>query len=192
MERMSLRSWLNSLTNQELHDRYELYGWDLAELREAYVDDDSDTVPVGEAIAYFTAMRHAISEVIEYRDRIARDTGINRNRRTVQSMGRDRWNAIKVAMPITTYLHWEGVAIPPQREGRRVKISCPLGLHEDSTPSFTIYPNDKGWYCFGCNQGGTVIDLVLLDQKLNDPRLALEYLEALIRETTSSLMTVRR
>lgn len=38
---------------------------------------------------------------------------------------------------------------------------CRCPLHSgDNTASLKLYPDGKGWYCFGCHQGGTVIDLV--------------------------------
>lgn len=38
--------------------------------------------------------------------------------------------------------------------GRRLQIRCPLPNHRDSTPSFTIYPNNS-WCCYGsCNKTG--------------------------------------
>lgn len=36
--------------------------------------------------------------------------------------------------------------------GRRVNVRCPL--HNDRTPSLSIYP-DGSYYCFGCGQHGT-------------------------------------
>lgn len=42
---------------------------------------------------------------------------------------------------------------------------CPL--HEERTPSFRIYPNNNSWYCFGCGEGGDVIDLVMKTQGLS-------------------------
>jgi len=36
---------------------------------------------------------------------------------------------------------------------------CPLPDHEDRSPSFTVYPGEGGWYCFGCLRGGDVIEL---------------------------------
>ena len=47
------------------------------------------------------------------------------------------------------------------------KMCCPF--HSDKTPSFKVYPNDRGWYCFGCNRGGDVIDFVRLLYNLNFP-----------------------
>jgi hypothetical protein len=41
----------------------------------------------------------------------------------------------------------------PNREG---KVICPA--HDDSHPSCRLYPGDRGWYCFACGAGGSVID----------------------------------
>ena len=36
-------------------------------------------------------------------------------------------------------------------------IRCPLPDHDDRTPSFHLY--DEGWYCHGCERGGSIYDL---------------------------------
>lgn len=36
--------------------------------------------------------------------------------------------------------------------GKELKGLCPF--HPEKTPSFTVYPNDKSFYCFGCSTGG--------------------------------------
>lgn len=46
------------------------------------------------------------------------------------------------------------------REGRAVNIKCPF--HNDRTPSMTIYPNDRGFYCHGCKAKGNTIDFLVL------------------------------
>lgn len=38
-------------------------------------------------------------------------------------------------------------------------IRCPF--HHERTPSLKIYPGVKGWHCFGCGKGGSVIDFVM-------------------------------
>lgn len=43
----------------------------------------------------------------------------------------------------------------PNRAGY---ICCPF--HGEDTPSLKIYSDNRGWYCFGCNRGGDVIDFV--------------------------------
>ena len=37
-------------------------------------------------------------------------------------------------------------------------ISCPF--HSEKTASLKIFPNKRGWHCFGCETGGSVIDFV--------------------------------
>lgn len=37
-------------------------------------------------------------------------------------------------------------------------ICCPF--HGEKTASLKIYPGVKGWHCFGCHRGGSVIDFV--------------------------------
>ena len=44
---------------------------------------------------------------------------------------------------------------PIDRQGR---IHCPF--HDDQTPSLRLYPGARGWWCFVCNEGGSVIDFV--------------------------------
>lgn len=41
--------------------------------------------------------------------------------------------------------------------GRDGKAICPL--HDERTPSLHAYPDDQGWWCYGCQRGGTIIDL---------------------------------
>lgn len=38
-------------------------------------------------------------------------------------------------------------------------ITCPF--HTERTPSLKLYPEARGWYCFGCHTGGSVIDFVM-------------------------------
>lgn len=38
-------------------------------------------------------------------------------------------------------------------------MRCPF--HEEKTASFKVYADGKRWKCFGCGEGGTVIDFVM-------------------------------
>ncbi len=41
--------------------------------------------------------------------------------------------------------------------GRDGKVACLF--HDDRTPSLEVYAEPAGgWYCFGCDRGGTIID----------------------------------
>lgn len=46
-----------------------------------------------------------------------------------------------------------------KRRGRVLVGLCPF--HQERDPSFTVWPGDGGWYCFGCGKGGDVIDFVM-------------------------------
>lgn len=51
-------------------------------------------------------------------------------------------------------------ALTGEQVGRSGLIRCPLPDHEDRTPSCQIYDDaERGWFCFGCERGGTIYDL---------------------------------
>ena len=50
--------------------------------------------------------------------------------------------------------------------GSRFTGRCPF--HEEKTPSFSVNPVDKLYYCFGCGKGGDVISFV---RETREPRL---------------------
>lgn len=177
MRSQSHESWLRTLTTQELHDRLEMVGWDRAELE----DERASRADIYESARdYFDFLLSSFNTEIGRRARLRDQFAVNRTVKT-SPMGRERFDAVKRAVPITTLL-WDFGAGSPLPAGNRQIMSCPLGLHDDSTPSFTIYPGDAGWYCFGCNQGGSVIDLAMLLLRTNDPRVALDHVEGIARE----------
>src|SRR6266508_5547725 len=47
---------------------------------------------------------------------------------------------------------------PLRRVGARWTGRCPF--HEERTPSFSVNPTEKLYYCFGCQKGGDVISFV--------------------------------
>lgn len=50
------------------------------------------------------------------------------------------------------------VGRPVTKRGKNKVCRCPL--HNDKTPSFTIFPENR-WHCFGCNVGGDSISLAM-------------------------------
>jgi len=56
-----------------------------------------------------------------------------------------------------------------RRRGRNVIGLCPF--HTEKTPSFTLYPENGSFYCFGCGVGGDAIRFVMKAENL-------EYMEA--------------
>lgn len=42
-----------------------------------------------------------------------------------------------------------------KKEGRNYVGSCPF--HHEKTPSFKVFPDRKGWVCFGCGAKGDIV-----------------------------------
>ena len=56
-----------------------------------------------------------------------------------------------------------------KRRGSNLVGLCPF--HNEKTPSFTVYPENGSFYCFGCGAGGDVITFIRQIENL-------DYLEA--------------
>jgi len=54
---------------------------------------------------------------------------------------------------------------PLRKSGARLTGRCPF--HEERTPSFSVNPVDKLYYCFGCGRGGDMITFVKETQSLD-------------------------
>ena len=51
-----------------------------------------------------------------------------------------------------------GSYVSLKRAGSNLKGLCPF--HSEKTPSFTVYPQDNSFYCFGCGVGGNAITFI--------------------------------
>jgi hypothetical protein len=69
--------------------------------------------------------------------------------------------------------------------GNRQVCNCPI--HSDTNASFTLYPNDGGWYCFGCGKGGNIINFIKAIDEV-DFRGALRKLEEYTRDNNVKLV----
>ncbi|MFA6281832.1 MAG: DNA primase [Candidatus Omnitrophota bacterium] len=54
--------------------------------------------------------------------------------------------------------------IPLKRAGRNFKACCPF--HGEKTPSFMVSQQKQIFHCFGCNEGGGVIQFLMLHEKM--------------------------
>jgi DNA primase len=52
-----------------------------------------------------------------------------------------------------------------RRAGREMKACCPF--HHEKTPSFTIFADDRRYYCFGCGACGDVLDFLKAAEGVN-------------------------
>ena len=66
-----------------------------------------------------------------------------------------------------------GSYVTLSRSGANLKGLCPF--HSEKTPSFTVFPSDGHYYCFGCGEGGDVITFTMKLENL-DYRGALDFL----------------
>jgi hypothetical protein len=77
---------------------------------------------------------------------------------------------IKDKVSISTLCNYLGIEIANNRG------LCPI--HSEDNPSFTIYPEDNHFFCFGCQARGDVIDLVKLMQNFPYSKDAAHWLAA--------------
>lgn len=64
---------------------------------------------------------------------------------------------IRDRFPLSAVASQAGVKL--DRAGREWTACCPF--HPDRTPSFTIYADDRRFFCFGCGAQGDVLDFVM-------------------------------
>lgn len=62
--------------------------------------------------------------------------------------------AENIRQSVSTKMLMEASGIAVNRQGFAV---CPL--HHEKTASLKVYDGSRGWWCFGCQTGGDVIDL---------------------------------
>ena len=73
--------------------------------------------------------------------------------------------ALKERHPLGDVVEATGVAL--RGRGRVRQGVCPF--HEEAEGSFTVYADSQRWYCFGCGEGGDVLDFVRRAEGLSLP-----------------------
>ena len=87
-----------------------------------------------------------------------------------------------------------GSYISLKRAGSNLKGLCPF--HNEKTPSFTVYPADNSFYCFGCGAGGDAISFIRKRENLDYPD-AVEFLAqragiTIVSDDNGKLPTVQK
>lgn len=67
----------------------------------------------------------------------------------------DKAQEIKIRVSMQDILHRYGY-----QTNRAGFLKCPFHSG-DNTASLKVYKGDRGWHCFGCGKGGSVIDFVM-------------------------------
>jgi DNA primase catalytic core len=52
-----------------------------------------------------------------------------------------------------------GKDVQLRHSGKKFSGLCPF--HNDTHPSFEVYPQTQSWFCYGCQKGGSLIDYVM-------------------------------
>jgi len=60
-----------------------------------------------------------------------------------------------------------GSYVTLKRAGSNLKGLCPF--HSEKSPSFTVYPGDNSFYCFGCGIGGNAVTFIRQIEHLDYP-----------------------
>ena len=60
-----------------------------------------------------------------------------------------------------------GSYVTLKRAGSNLNGLCPF--HSERTPSFTVFPATRSFYCFGCGAGGDVITFIMREENLDYP-----------------------
>ncbi len=58
-----------------------------------------------------------------------------------------------------------GSYVTLKRAGSNLNGLCPF--HSEKTPSFTVFPATKSFYCFGCGAGGDVVSFIMREENLD-------------------------
>lgn len=66
----------------------------------------------------------------------------------------DKASEIKRLVPMTRAAPFYGIEV-------RGDGFCRCPFHGERTASMKVYDGDRGWHCFGCHEGGSVIDFVM-------------------------------
>ena len=95
-------------------------------------------------------------------------------------MARIREASVREAVEAADMVEVVSARTQLRRSGARWTGLCPF--HDEKTPSFSVNPVDKLFYCFGCGKGGDVISFVRETEQL-DFAQAVEWLAERFRVT---------
>ena len=95
-------------------------------------------------------------------------------------MARIRESSVREAVEAADMVEVVSARTQLRRAGARYTGLCPF--HDEKTPSFSVNPADKLFYCFGCGKGGDLITFVRETEQL-DFAQAVEWLAERYRVT---------
>ena len=88
-------------------------------------------------------------------------------------MARIAQNSIDQVVATADIVEVVGQYTDLKKAGANFSGRCPF--HEERTPSFSVNPVEKLYYCIGCGAGGNLIGFVMAKENMDFPE-AVEYL----------------
>lgn len=157
LDLVAYRSEITTVPTAVLLTQQEYWGWEEADL-----GDDEAAAPT---LAFVRFKRDEVGRELERRSRLAdRPAAPQVSWSPVSDPA--AWQTIKDRLDLKGVIEQLGAVRGFQRAGDRTVCSCPLGIHPDTTPSFTVYP-DQHFHCFGCGIGGSVIDFYMIVRQVS-------------------------
>ena len=80
-------------------------------------------------------------------------------------MARIRDSSVREAVEAADMVEVVSARTQLRRSGARYTGLCPF--HDEKTPSFSVNPAEKLFYCFGCGKGGDIITFVRETEQLD-------------------------
>lgn len=177
------RSDLRTVPTKDLLTLQEYWAYEAVAFEDAIGVDFED-----QSRDFYAFKLREIAAELSWRRRLAEDDRIPAWPEGPRDQ-RARWDAVKAAIPLAQLIRdlvWPLELKPAGKD--KQKMRCPFGLHEDRTPSFTLWPDH--FFCFGCGRGGSIFDfyMALVGVPFEDALLALEA-AAKIQPTTKPIVT---
>lgn len=156
---------LNKLTDEQKYQQFRLYEYQLRQNAltgtETVTFETGETLPLDYDFSLYYAKQNLemATKEINARRNILKDSGKRPDLRLNQRKFVD-FVAVKDAIRIEHAVDRMNANWQLKPRGKRLLTNCFLPGHkQDETPSFTVYPDQQSFYCYGCGRGGDVIEL---------------------------------
>lgn len=156
----SLPSEFVGVPTSDLLAWLEMYG----DQRLRALDGEMNDAPLASTLGYLEYRQDRVLDELE-----RRRARLERHRddpRAPRWPSRARYAALtelardlKAKYPLENFVADQVMATQLRRTGSRWRGNCPIPDHDDTTPSFTVYPDGR-WHCFGCGRSGDVYTLI--------------------------------
>jgi hypothetical protein len=131
--------------------------FDLAQLRHELHYAGVNALPDWDGYEYWLWYQDIVAEAIEIKKAL--------QPKPVVKPGHVDIDTLKEHTDIISVMETYGIKL--KKAGRNFKACCPF--HKEKTPSFVVYPQEKRYYCFGCQSTGDVFGFIMKMENLTFP-----------------------